>query len=101
MAAAAPAAASTASSAGALNWATLMASIGNSSMQGMAGKAGAKAEKRKAKEMKRHTYAELLNQALQRQADLHRSSQQTQQEGALNRAKLMQDTASQFRQSFV
>lgn len=85
----------------ALKAAPYIATIAQGAMQGMSAAASNRVAKKQIKETKRRTYAELLNAALQRQAELNMASNQAQQESYLSRAKLLQDTAQGLRQSLI
>ena len=73
------------------------ATQGSASYMGSAKQAAA--EKKKAKEQKRKTFADLLNDALNREHDTAKDLRHTQSEMTGARAKAMQDLASGIRQS--
>jgi|GEM_PF-6737241 hypothetical protein len=60
-----------------------------------------KVEKKKVKEIKRKTFADLLNESLNRSHDLGKDVRRSQGEFAGARAKAMQDTAAGIRQSLI
>lgn len=60
-----------------------------------------KAAKLQAKESKRKTFADLLNEALTRSYDMSKDTRHSQNELAAARAKALQDTAAGIRQSLV
>ena len=64
-------------------------------------KATKSASKMSAKEQKRKTFADLLNEALARAYDSSKTGRQTQAEFAGARAKSLQDLAAGIRQSLV
>lgn len=61
----------------------------------------AKAEKKKAKETKRKTFAELLNESMNRSHDTVKQNRSSQTELTAARAKALQDAAAGIRQSLV
>jgi flagellar hook-basal body complex protein FliE len=62
-------------------------------------RAQAAAERKKAKEQKRKTFADLLNDALNREHDTSKDTRHTQAEMSGARAKAMQEMAAGIRQS--
>jgi len=61
----------------------------------------AKIEKKKVKEMKRKTFADLLNDAMNRSHDTSKDVRHSQSELAGARARAMQETAAGIRQSLA
>ncbi len=61
----------------------------------------AKAEKKKAKESKRKTFADLLNESLARSYDASKDVRRSQSDLTGARAKALQDMAAGIRQSLV
>lgn len=77
--------------------AAAMAAQGGASYMGS--RASAAAEKKKAKEQKRKTFADLLNEAFNREHDTAKDLRHTQSEMSGARAKAMQEMAAGIRQS--
>ncbi len=84
---------------------TALAAITSAALQGLGsgfgGAAQAKAEKRKAKEMKRQTLADMYNKALQREFDLYRFGQEQGGANTARRAAALQETANGFSRSLL
>lgn len=82
-----------------------LATVTAASIQGagsaMGGASSAKAEKKKAKEMKRQTLADMYNKALQREFDLFRHEQEMGGTNTARRAAALQEMANGFSRSLL
>ncbi len=81
--------------------ATLVASAIKGGVDYLGNKSSARIEKKKVKESKRKTFADLLNEAMNRRHDTTKSLRGSQNEFAGARAKSMQDLAAGIRQSLL
>ena len=80
--------------------ASLIASATAGGMGALSGSQAKKAGERKAKEMKRQTYADLLNSSLQNQAEIQGQGLDTSRKIGSARTRGLLDTASTMRDAF-
>lgn len=81
--------------------ATITASAAQGGGQALSGASSARAEKKRAKESKRQTLADMYNKALQRQFDQYRFDREQDANSTSRRSSALQDTANGFSRSLL